>query len=90
MNVRIEYDFTPIRHIAVQCPECENWFQGKDITYDKLNYDYEIYFAQFECPVCGKIFGGDECRDFCNVRIQEVDSAAECYQGCLRRKEVWE
>lgn len=90
MKVRVVYDPTPIRHIAVQCPQCEKWFCGGDITHDKLRHDYEIRFAQFECPVCGKIFGADECRGYSNLNIEEVDSAEECYKGCLKRKEVWE
>lgn len=90
MRVRVVYESTPIRHIAVQCPKCGNWFYGIDITSDDLSYDYEIYHAQFECPICGKIFGADECRDFSNVRIEEVGSAAECYKGCLEKKVVWE
>jgi hypothetical protein len=39
--------------------------------------------------VCGKIFGGDECRDFSNVNIEET-SYPEVYKDCLQRKEVWE
>lgn len=89
MNVRVEYDLTPIRHIAVQCPKCNKWFNGRDITEEKLSHSYQIFFAQFECPVCGKIFGGDECRDFSNVNIEET-SYPEVYKDCLQRKEVWE
>ena len=90
MNVRVVYESTPIRHIAIQCPKCEKWFYGIDITEHKLSYDCDIYFAQFECPVCGKIFGADECRDFSNVKIKEVGSAEECYKDCLEKKVVWE
>ena len=90
MNVRVEYEATPIRHIAVQCPKCEKWFNGREITYSEIHYDYQICRAQFECPICGKIFGGNEYQGFANVIIQEVGSATECYAGCLQRKEVWE
>lgn len=90
MNVRVEYEVAPIRHIAVQCPKCEKWFRGRDITKDNLSYDCNIYLAQFECPVCGKIFGGDGYLGFANVNIKEVDSSTECYRDCLQRKEVWE
>ena len=93
MNVRVEYESTPIRHIAVQCPKCNKWFNGRDIInvdwLKDLRYSYQIFFAQFECPVCGKIFGGDECRDFSNVNIEET-SYPEVYKDCLQRKEVWE
>lgn len=90
MNVRVEYEPTPIRHIAVQCPKCSKWFYGSDITNDRLSFEYQIYYAQFECPICGKIFGADENSDFANVTIKEVGSAEECYKGCLQRKEIWE
>ena len=29
LNIRIVYEPTTIRHIAVQCPFCEKWFNGK-------------------------------------------------------------
>ena len=93
MNVRVEYESTPIRHIAVQCPKCNKWFNGRDIIngdwLTDLRYDYQIYCAQFECPVCGKIFGGDACRDFGNVNIEQT-SYSEVYKDCLQKKEVWE
>lgn len=89
MKIRVEYDPTPIRHIAVQCPKCEKWFYGRDITEDNLFYDYDIYHAQFCCPVCGKIFGADAYSNFANVNIEEVDYPY-IYKGCLERKEVWE
>lgn len=44
-NVRVEYESTPIRHIAVQCPNCKKWFRGWEITEDNLRYAYEINFA---------------------------------------------
>ena len=90
MKIRVEYEATPIRHIAAQCPKCERWFDARDITSDKLNYDYEIRFAQFVCPVCGKVFGGDEFRDFENVQIEECASSTDVYKNCLRKREVWE
>ena len=90
MNVRIVYDAAPVRHIAVQCPECGRWFDGQDITNNNLSFTCQVLHAQFECPICGKIFGGDEHLDFCNVNIKEVDSFEECYAGCLFKKEVWE
>ena len=89
MKIRVEFDPTPIRHIAVQCPKCENWFRGYDITDDNLSFGHEIYYAQFHCPVCDKIFGADEHSDFANVHIEEV-SYPDVYNGCLERKEIWE
>lgn len=90
MNVRVVYDPTPIRNIAVQCPKCEKWFYGRDITTGNLYYGYELFSAQFECPVCGKIFGSDACRGHSNITIKEVDSSEECYKDCLEKKVVWE
>ena len=89
MKIRVEYEPTPIRHIAVQCPKCERWFNGHDITEDKLEYEYHIYYAQFICPVCGKVFGADERYNFANVQIEETDYP-DVYKDCLKRKEIWE
>ena len=95
-NVRVEYDSTPIRHIAVQCPECNNWFPGKDITHDKLSFDYNIAWANFECPVCGKVFGRRSLtgtsfgRQYFDIPIIRKCSGREVYDGVLRKKEVWE
>ena len=89
MNIRVEYDPTPIRHIAVQCPCCDKWFYGEDIVdggFDYLKYDYQIYFATFTCPVCGKEFGGNQ--NATKVHIEE-SSYPEVYDGCLTRKEIW-
>lgn len=90
MNIRVEYDSTPIRNIAVQCPNCEKWFYGYDITEDKLQYSYQVPFAKFHCPVCSNIFG-------CNVgikkdtfNVKEYGSAEEVYKGCLEKKVSWE
>lgn len=89
MNVRVEYEPTPIRHIAVQCPNCEKWFRGRDITTDRLNYQYQIYSAQFECPACGHIFGADAYNNYATLKIVER-GCDEVYKGCLVKKEVWE
>ena len=80
-NVRVEYESTPIRHIAVQCPSCENWFYGNDITNDNLWYGYEIGFAKFTCPVCGEEFSGKHS--------EEEVSYPAVYDECLTKKEVW-
>lgn len=86
-NVRVEYECTPIRHIAVQCPKCKKWFYGDDITKDDLRYDYEVNFAEFACPICGEEFGGIQHADKPN--IEEV-GYPKVYEGCVQRKEVWE
>lgn len=89
MKVRVEYEPTPVRHIAVQCPGCSNWFNGRDITEDELGFSYEIPFAQFICPVCGKVFGGNAYEHCANMKIEEV-AYPDIYKDCLQRKEVWE
>ena len=94
MNVRVEYESTPIRHIAVQCPHCDNWFNGRDIIdgdwLRDLMYDYQISFAKFHCPICDDNFGFDNSYDKANMNIKEVSSAEECYANCLQKKEIWE
>lgn len=91
-NVRVEYENTPIRHIAVQCPKCDNWFRGWDIVkgeeaFDVLRYAHDINWVEFECPVCGEEFDGLQYND--QVNIEEVEYP-EVYDGCLKRKEAWE
>ena len=31
VNVKVEYDRIPIRHMAVQCPDCKNWIGTMNI-----------------------------------------------------------
>jgi hypothetical protein len=88
MNVRIEYDPAPIRHIAVQCPKCKKWFKGRDITKYRLDYDYQVGCAYFTCPVCEASFGGDEYNDYLKLHIEEVNYP-DVYKDCLEKKEVW-
>ena len=92
MNVRVEYEATPIRHIAVQCPACGRWYRGHDISDSDLQYEYQIHFATFTCPVCGEIFGYTfETRGVCRtINVTECSSSEEVYKDCLRRKETWE
>ena len=86
-NVRVEYESTPIRHIAVQCPKCNKWFYGWDITKDDLRYAYEINFAEFNCPICGEEFGGIQHAD---KPIIEEAGHPKVYEGCVQKKEIWE
>lgn len=87
MNVKIMYDPTPIRHIAVQCPSCDRWFNARDIGDHELVYDYELYGTQFECPICGAIFGPDACSNYSNVKIQECDSVSDIYNDIYKKVE---
>ena len=90
MNVKIMYDLAPIRHIAVQCPNCERWFNGQDIAEQELEYDYELYSAQFTCPVCGKIFGSSAYSDHKDVKVEECDRHSDVYKDIYRKVEKWE
>lgn len=87
-NMRVEYDSAPVRHCAVQCPECEKWFYGYDVIEDgSLTYDYELGSATFRCPLCNTRFGcGTEYDD---EKIAEV-SHPKVYEGCLEKIVSWE
>lgn len=88
-NVRVEYEVTPIRHIAVECPDCKKWFNGWEIVQEQysLKDSCDINYVVFECPICGKEFGGYQNNDKPN--IDEV-GYPKVYEGCLKRKETWE
>lgn len=88
MNVRVEYECTPIRHIAIQCPNCMNWFHGFDVTKDDLLFDYQIGFAKCHCPICDIDFGYDSIFSK-DLNIQEI-GYPEVYKDCLSKKETWE
>ncbi len=93
VRMRVEYESQPIRHIAVQCPECLKWFDGRDIIdgdyFKDLRYRHQIYFANFHCPMCDSKFGHDGYYDKSDIDIEEVYSAEECYKRCYKRKEMW-
>ena len=94
-NVRVEYDSRPIRHITVQCPKCNKWFNGWDIVnsspysspFEELRYDYNINWVTFTCPVCGEEFGGMQNNHEPHI---EESSYPEIYENVLTKKEVWE
>lgn len=100
INMKAEFDPTPIRHLAVQCPHCQKWFYGYDITDDDIQYEYQLDLATFHCPICDKDFGRNaEPRSMWNlgsnarpkINIEEV-GYPEVYQDCLKKKETvaWE
>jgi hypothetical protein len=93
MKVRVEYESTPIRHIAVQCDRCFKWFAGREITAnesDKLDYDFDIFNIQFICPVCGHTFGANACENYKNLDIEECGNSTEVYKDCLKETVKWE
>lgn len=86
VNVRVEYDITPVRHIAVQCPECGRWFNGRDITDKELFYSYQINYVKYHCPVCDEDFDTEDS----GVNITECYNADVVFKDCLRKREIWE
>lgn len=86
-NVKVQYEDTPIRHIAVQCPNCNKWFRGWDIVKGDLRYAYQINFAEFTCPICNEKFGGIQHADKPNIK---KSAYPEIYEACVKKKEVWE
>jgi len=51
--MRVKYESTPIKHLAIQCPECQNWFHSQDICNKTISYSYELDFMDCLFPKCG-------------------------------------
>ena len=85
VNMKVEYESTPIRHLAVQCPDCENWFFGYDIFKDDCQYDYQLRGSECHCPKCGSEFKVDF-----ESNIEESNEFPEFYDKCLRQKITWQ
>lgn len=84
IKVAVEFDPTPIRHMAIQCPRCERWFYKYDITNVRVDYKHDIdSYAKCKCPVCDHEF------DLGNVEL-EYPHFPEFYDKCAKKKEVWE
>jgi uncharacterized Zn-finger protein len=83
MKARIEFEIQPIRHIAVQCPYCENWFHGRDISNKTLHDIIDVEFATYDCPICGHKFDGKD------LYYEEMEYE-DVYKGCLTKKEFWD
>lgn len=89
LNIRVVYEPTTIRHVAVQCPFCGKWFNGNDITNDRLHYEYDIKYARFLCPICNRQFTADT--EFMDIKVNiEESNSGNVYKDCLQKKEVWE
>ena len=90
-NVRVVYEPIQLKHLAVQCPKCDNWFNGWEVmqgaAFHNLRFKNDIPFAKFNCPICGENFGRDH-HD--TISIQEVKSIQECYKGCISKYDTWE
>lgn len=93
INFRVEFESTPIRHVAVQCPHCDKWFNGWDIVegdpLKELRYEHDLGFAVFYCPCCKREFSGTDDVGIDDIQVNEV-SYPDVYKNCLKRKETWE
>lgn len=85
VNVKVEFEIPPIRHIAVQCPHCKKWFYGNDISEKWLTYEYQLDHTNFLCPICHESFGYDDNDE---IEISEVPYP-EIYKDCKEKKVTW-
>ena len=88
VNIKVEFDPTPIRHMAIQCPNCEKWFHTGDIvtnTYPIYKHDI-CFLTKCKCPVCNTEF------DLGNVEMDFDAEFPEFYDNCMQKKEtvIWE
>lgn len=84
VRIKVEFDPTPIRHLAIQCPSCKNWFVGCDIIKNDCVYEYQLTESECECPKCGDKFIID-----CESDIENGDFP-EFYDKCLKQIVTWE
>lgn len=85
VNMKVEYENTPIRHLAVQCPDCNFWFMGHDIIKRECLFKHQLTGAECHCPKCGSEFKVDYESD-----IEESGDFPEFYDKCLKQKVTWE
>lgn len=85
MKAKIVFETRPVRHVAIQCPNCEKWFYGYEITNDTLRDIIDVEFAHYKCPVCGEKFNGIN-----NLDYTECADAYETYKDCLTKKVTWD
>lgn len=85
VNMKIEYDDIPIRHLAIQCPYCKSWFIGHDIIKGDCSYKHQLSEAECECPKCSMEFKIDYRSD-----MDESGDFPGFYDNCLRQKVTWE
>ena len=84
INIRVEYELTPIRHLAVQCPECKSWFKQGDICLDYISYSYQLFSTQYACPKCNFDFKAYD------INIEECSNSKEVYRDVSKKKVIWE
>lgn len=83
--MKVEYQCTPIRHLAIQCPDCNSCFFGHDIIKGDCLYKYQITGAECHCPKCDSEFKVDR-----ESNIEESGDFPEFYNKCLKKKVTWE
>ena len=87
LNIRVEYEPTPIRHLSIKCPFCNNWFKKNDIAKNDIDYITDLtYDGEFKCPNCKKEFDSSDYE----LNIVECDNHNEVYKDCLTKKVIWE
>lgn len=86
VQLKVEFESRPVRHLAIQCPDCNKWFKQTDITIKKwISNESDInQFTKCECPACGCKF------DLGNVEYDENVEFPEFYDNCAKQKTVWE
>lgn len=94
INCRIEYGDTFVRSIAIQCPDCKNWFHGSSLTdVGELIYSYQISTNKYDCPICGCEFGNirkDYFEEKDAFKIEEFGNSQEVYKDCKSKTVIWE
>lgn len=88
INMRIEYELTPIRHMAIQCPFCHNWFHGSDCTDSWIEFGYQLQYTVFTCPMCEEVMNPENVKAIFD--ITEPGGADEVYKGCKVSRTTWE
>ena len=80
-HIRVEYEITPIRHIAIKCPGCSSYFDAKDITEKHIKDIIDAQCADYSCPLCHTDFRADDSF----TTISECNSADEVYKDVKRQ-----
>ena len=84
VKVAVEFDPTPIRHMAIQCPKCERWFNMYDVATTNIDYKHDIdSLAKCECPACQHEF------DLGNVEFEYPEFPDFYDKKCAKKKVVW-
>ena len=86
VNLKVEFESRPVKHLAIQCPDCNRWFKQTDITLKKwISNESDIdQFTKCECPACSCKF------NLGNVEYDENVEFPEFYNNCAKQKTVWE